>query len=167
MAPCRRLQTTVSRKPWASVNGVTGSGVFTQYGGTNIPYVANLQVGGVSSNWFNSLQLGTANGSYGEYDMYLDASGNAPTLTPNAIFVGGCRQAAYSSGFGSAGWSTATCGTGVFNQTAGTIGALVPPIFPRDRITPLVSMWAAPSWSAALTPTPWRTNLIRPREPSP
>ena len=43
----------------------SGSGVFTQSGGVNVPFSSN----GGGSYYCNSLQLGYSNGGYGEYDM--------------------------------------------------------------------------------------------------
>ena len=90
-----------------------GSGIFTQSGGVNINY-APLSTFDYNLI-FSSLQLGTANGGYGEYDM----SGGA--LGANAIFVG--ENATNTATFG----VTGLAGTGVFNQTGGTIGSFVRP----------------------------------------
>ena len=82
----------------------SGSGVFTQSGGLNCPFV---NVPGYYA--FSALTLGWGNGAYGEYDM----SGGA--LGVNAIMVG-----ANCSSTGYPGPSyMANAGTGVFNQTGG------------------------------------------------
>ena len=49
----------------------SGSGIFTQSGGVNVPYVEVGSPGGPAGNTLNysSLQLGYKAGGYGEYDM--------------------------------------------------------------------------------------------------
>ena len=61
----------------------SGSGIFTQSGGTNNAQT-NDRTGQIGN--FSSLQLGWSNGGYGEYDLQGGA------LNPDAIWVGGNFQ---------------------------------------------------------------------------
>ena len=85
----------------------SGSGVFTQSGGLNCPFV---NVPGYYA--FSALTLGWGNGAYGEYDM----SGGA--LGVNAIMVGANCS---STGYPGPSYMV-NAGTGVFNQTGGSVG---------------------------------------------
>ena len=64
----------------------SGSGIFTQSGGINIPYASHRHFG-TDCTTFSSLQLGYSNGGYGEYDM------SGGSLGVNAIYVGGNTDA--------------------------------------------------------------------------
>ena len=61
----------------------SGSGIFTQSGGINVPYVGHHGMTGDHNLTFSSLQLGYTNGGYGEYDM------SGGSLGVNVIYVGG------------------------------------------------------------------------------
>ena len=85
----------------------SGSGVFTQSGGVNCPFV-NVP----TNSAYSVLTLGWGKGSYGEYDM------SGGSLGVNAVMVGAnCAL----GGFPGPSY-TANAGTGVFNQTGGSIG---------------------------------------------
>ena len=86
-----------------------GSGIFTQTGGVNVPYIADQLSSGTTVN-YSYLQLGISSGAYGEYDM------SGGSVGVNAIFVGANQLASPSF----------QAGTGVFNQTGGSIGSLSP-----------------------------------------
>ena len=83
----------------------SGSGIFTQSGGINCPFTNAPSYPASYYPNFTSLQLGYAQGGYGEYDM----SGGA--LDVNCVYVGA-----------SAMNPTVLGGTGVFNQTGGSVG---------------------------------------------
>ena len=71
----------------------SGSGIFTQSGGVNVPYAAILEYSGYNLV-FTTLQLGYSNGGYGEYDM------SGGSLGVNAIYVGGNTDSQMSSAAG-------------------------------------------------------------------
>ena len=91
----------------------SGSGIFTQSGGVNVNYApTGANVSGDPGS-YTSLELGYANGGYGEYDM----SGGA--LGVNVINVGGNLL-----GYNGNGAVSLMAGTGVFNQTGGSVGSI-------------------------------------------
>ena len=83
--------------------GTAESGIVTQTGGIHCPYTF------YNGGSYNSLALGTNSGAYGEYDL------SGGSLGVNVVFLGSADE---NSGGGSLG------GTGVFNQTGGSIGIL-------------------------------------------
>ena len=103
------LDTTSLNVPLNEVLGVaSGSGIFTQSGGTNNSIVNDTQG---YANSFSSVQVGYSNGGYGEYKLQGGA------LNPNALFVG-ANNIASEAGFSV---SVYNAGTGVFTQTGGTV----------------------------------------------
>ena len=97
------------------VFGVTsGSGIFTQTGGTNAPFTLDPSGSvGLSAGQYSAVVLGFSNGGYGEYDM------SGGSLGANVIEVGAnivCQPL-------TSGKALMNAGTGVFTQTGGTIGS--------------------------------------------
>ena len=95
----------------------SGSGIFTQSGGVNVVYNPITTASGGDPGAYSSLELGYANGGYGEYRM------NGGALGVNAIFVGG-NESAYDAYNGAV---TLMAGTGVFTQTGGSVGSIGTP----------------------------------------
>ena len=113
---------TLSGKVHDILGVASGSGIFTQSGGVNIPYARNINS---SSGWptdFTSLELGYSNGGYGEYDL----SGGA--VGANAVYVGASEYTVFNS--------TMNAGTGVFNQTGGSVGDSAHSALPARRAVP-------------------------------
>ena len=100
-----------SSQYWGEYLGdLSGSGVFSQSGGINRPYMS----GGTAYNNFSPLAVGYQSGGYGQYDL----SGTG-SIGVNAIYVGGMPEVNEVE-------ITVTTygGTGVFNQTGGSVGSL-------------------------------------------
>ena len=117
----------------------SGSGIFTQTGGVNVPYGGwpGYDSGSVP---FSNLQLGFSSGGYGEYDM------SGGSLGVNAIYLGGSTASQMSSAAGR------NCGTGVFTQTGGSIGSFVTPGVSNNAVGLSVGgNWV--SYGLANTPT--------------
>ena len=97
------------------IGAASGSGIFTQSGGINVPYAAVPSGAGDTPDTgsFSSLQLGYSKGGYGEYDM------SSGSLGVNVIYLAGNTnsQNPYNKA-----WMNA--GTGVFTQTGGSVGSL-------------------------------------------
>ena len=97
----------------------TGSGIFTQTGGLNIPTISSATV--VNLGLCSSVQLGYNPGGYGEYDM------SGGSLSPDVIYVGGNLP---TSG------TIVQAGTGVFCKPAAPSATSAPRS--RGRTAPLV-----------------------------
>ena len=98
-----------SSTPLQEILGVaSGSGIFTQTGGVNLPYAATPLAVNIN---FNALEVGYSNGGYGEYNLQGGTVGAA------AIYVGGNVASQYANGV------LMQAGTGVFNQTGGAVGS--------------------------------------------
>ena len=100
---------------YEAIGVASGSGIFTQSGGINVPYTAVPSADGneLDTGMYSSLQLGYSKGGYGEYDM------SGGSLGVNVIYVGGNTdsQIPYNKALMNAG-------TGVFTQTGGAVGSL-------------------------------------------
>ena len=90
--------------------GTVYKGVYTQTGGINLVYTP-MPVEDVANVIYNTLQVGYSNGGYGEYDM----SGGSVVQT--SLPWG---QTPIKSNVS----ALANAGTGVFNQTGGSVGSL-------------------------------------------
>ena len=101
----------------------SGSGIFTQTGGINFPYVNRPATQLADTGNFTSLQLGYSKGGYGEYDM------SGGSLGVNVIYVGGNTNPTYDSA------ALMNAGTGVFTQTGGSVGSFASA---HGRTMPLV-----------------------------
>ena len=103
----------------------SGSGVFTQTGGVN----GNFNGEGSSSsanyqNSYTSVQVGAGPGGYGEYDL-----GGNGQLNTAALFVGGNN--------GQKAWNNqgvSDAGTGVFNQTTGSVGSFGANVYTNNAV---------------------------------
>ena len=98
---------TFSTQEW--LGNTSGSGVFTQSGGINCPFVEGSAYNGA----FSALQLGPIQGGYGEYDM------SGGSLGVNAVYVGGNSD---FNGITTSIGGPLNGGTGVFTQTGGSVG---------------------------------------------
>ena len=98
---------TFSTQEW--LGNTSGSGVFTQSGGINCPFVE----GSAARAPFTRLQLGPVQGGYGEYDM------SGGSLGVNAVYVGGNSD---FNGITTSIGGPLNGGTGVFTQTGGSVG---------------------------------------------
>ena len=88
----------------------SGSGIFTQSGGVNIPYVETSDVPQDGPPTISAVELGYSNGGYGEYDM------SGGSVGADVLYVGASDFTIHNS--------TMNAGTGVFNQTGGSVGSL-------------------------------------------
>ena len=90
--------------------GTVYQGIYTQTGGTNFGIIL-IPSRRLSPTSFAALQVGYSNGGYGEYDL------SGGFVGPNLITVGANEYQSNVS-------SLANAGTGVFNQTGGSVGAI-------------------------------------------
>ena len=103
------VNSSSSATPLQEILGVaSGSGIFTQTGGVNLPYAATPLAVNIN---FNALEVGYSNGGYGEYNL------QGGTVGASAIYVGGNVASQYANGV------LMQAGTGVFNQTGGAVGS--------------------------------------------
>ena len=133
--------------PLQEVFGVgSGSGVFTQSGGTNSNFVGE---GGTTAdnyaNNYTSVQVGAGPGGYGEYDL----KGNGQ-LNTCALFVGGNN--------GQKAWNNqgvSDAGTGVFNQTTGSVGSFGSNLYTNNAVGLAVGGEFTPGTVKSSTATPY------------